>query len=73
VDIRTLPLGTRCLVDSNVLLYHISGSSLECKSFLRRIALGELEGYVTTVIIAEVLHRQMLIEAVTRGFRPARP
>jgi predicted nucleic acid-binding protein len=67
VDIKLLQPGTRCFVDSNILLYHIGGSSLECKDLLKRIANEEIEAYFTTVVIAEVLHRQMLIEAVGKG------
>ena len=67
MDIKLLPPGTGCLVDANILLYHIGGSSLECKDFLQRIANEELEAYLTTIIIAEALHRQMLIEAVSKG------
>lgn len=67
MDIKLLPPQSRCLVDANILLYHIGGSSLECKDFLRRVADEEIEAHLTTVIVAEVLHRQMLIEAVAKG------
>ena len=67
MDIKLLPPRSRCLVDANILLYHIGGSSLECKDFLRRVADEEVEAYLTTVIAAETLHRQMLIEAVAKG------
>lgn len=67
MDIKLLPPQTRCLVDVNILLYHIGGSSPECKDFLRRVANEEIEAHLTTVIVAEVLHRQMLIEAVAKG------
>ena len=40
---------------------------MECKDFLDRIADGEVVACLTTVIVAEVLHRQMLIEAVDGG------
>ena len=67
MDISLLPSGTRCLVDANILIYHIAGSSLQCKDFLQRVAGEEVEAYLTTTIIAEVLHRQMLIEALAKG------
>jgi predicted nucleic acid-binding protein len=67
VDIKLLPPQSRCLVDANILLYHIGGSSLECKDFLQRVANEEIEAHLTTIIVAEVLHRQMLIEAVAKG------
>lgn len=67
MDIKLLPPQSRCLVDANILLYHIGGSSLECRDFLQRVADEEIEAHLTTVIVAEVLHRQMLIEAVAKG------
>ena len=67
MDIKLLPPRSSCLVDANILLYHIGGSSVECKDFLRRVADEEIEAHLTTVIVAEVLHRQMLIEAVAKG------
>lgn len=67
MDIKLLPPQSRCLVDANILLYHIGGSSLECKDFLQRVANEEIEAHLTTIIVAEVLHRQMLIEAVAKG------
>lgn len=67
MDIKLLPPQCGCLVDANILLYHIGGSSLECKDFLQRVANEEIKAYLTTIIVAEALHRQMLIEAVARG------
>lgn len=67
MDIKRLSAQTRCLVDANILIYHIGGSSLECKDFLQRVADEELEAYLTNTTIAEVLHRQMLIDAVSKG------
>lgn len=67
MDINGLPAQTRCLVDANILIYHIGGSSLECQDFLKRVADEELGAYLTNIIIAEVPHRQMLIEAVIKG------
>ena len=67
MDINLIPPGTRCLVDANILIYHIAGSSLHCKDFLEKVAGEEVEAYLTTTIIAEVLHRQMLVEAVAKG------
>ncbi|MGH9823873.1 MAG: hypothetical protein ACREDR_11560 [Blastocatellia bacterium] len=67
MDIKLLPSGSACLIDANILLYHIAGSSLECKEFLRRVASRDVEAFVTTTIVAEALHRQMLLEAVGKG------
>lgn len=67
MDIKTLPIGTRCLVDANILIYFLGGVSLDCKDFLLRVAGGEVEAWVTTAVIAEVMHRRMMAEAVGKG------
>lgn len=67
MDINDIPAGSRCLVDANILIYHLNGTSPACRDFLYRIAAGEFEAYLTTTIIAEALHRQMLIDAVSKG------
>lgn len=67
MDISSLPAGSRCLVDANILIYHLDELSLDCKAFLTRVARREVEAHITTVIVAEVLHRQMLTEAVSKG------
>jgi predicted nucleic acid-binding protein len=67
VDIKLIPATTSLLIDANIFIYHLSGSSAECTDFLKRVALGEIEAYVTTSILAEVLHRRMTSEALTKG------
>lgn len=67
MDINSLPVGSRCLVDANIFLYHLADSSNECTEFLNHVARREVEAYITTVIVAEALHRQMMTEAVSRG------
>ena len=67
MDIKLLPAGTMCLVDANIFVYHLGLQGGDCTGFFDRVASGEVDAYVTTVIIAESLHRQMLIEAVGKG------
>jgi predicted nucleic acid-binding protein len=66
VDINSLPAGTRALVDANIFIYYLGGLSADCKEFLRRVALGDVEAHITTGIIAETLHRRMVAEAITK-------
>jgi predicted nucleic acid-binding protein len=74
VDIKSLPAGTRCLVDANIFIYHFGLSSSESTDFLARVASREVEAHVTTTIIAEVLHRRMTAEAITKGLiSPGKP
>ena len=67
MDIKLLPADARCLIDANIFIYHLGQLSDDCKSFFNRIGRGEVEAHITTIIIAEILHRQMIIEAVTKG------
>lgn len=74
MDIKTIPPGTHVLVDANIFIYFLSGLSQECYDFLRRVTLGEVHAHVTTTIIAEVLHRRMTSEAITKGLiTPGKP
>lgn len=67
MHIESIPAGTRCLIDANILIFHLTGASEECRDLLFRIAKGDLAAHLTTTVIAEVLHRMMLIEAVSKG------
>lgn len=67
MDINQLPKGSRCLVDANILIYYLGGLSIEIREFLHRVIDGEIEAYINTVVVAEILHRRMLAEAITKG------
>lgn len=71
MDIKLIPATTTLLIDANILIYHLGDSSAECTDFLKRVALGEIEAYVTTTILAEVLHRRLISEALAKGLIPA--
>jgi len=64
VDTNAIPPGTVCLIDANIFIYHLGGRSEDCTSVLCRVARGEIHAYVTTIVIAEVLHRRMVGEAI---------
>lgn len=58
--------GTRVFVDSNIFIYHFSNFepfAVSCLPFLQRIEDGDIFGYTSSVVLAEVLHRLMVIEA----------
>jgi predicted nucleic acid-binding protein len=67
VDIKSLPQGARCLVDANIFIYHFGALSAECTDFLTRVARREIEAQITTIVVAEVLHRRMVAEALSKG------
>ena len=62
-----LPAGQTVFIDANIFIYHFTGLSQECSSFLERCERGELWGVTAVHILLEVLRRLMMIEAVTKG------
>ena len=59
--------GARIFVDSTVLIYHFTGSSIECKNFLSRCERTDLRGMTSVIVLAEVAHRMMMMEALSKG------
>jgi len=64
--------GDSVFVDANVFIYHFGGRSPECKVFLERCARRELLGHTSALILAEVLHRLMIAEAIAKGLVTAK-
>lgn len=64
--------GDSVFVDANIFIYHFGGHSLQCKAFLERCARRELRGYTATPVLAEVLHRLMVAEAIMKGLVTAK-
>jgi predicted nucleic acid-binding protein len=55
------------LIDANIFIYHFGALSAECTDFLARVARREVEAHITTIVVAEVLHRRMVAEALSKG------
>lgn len=60
--------GETVFIDANIFIYHFTGASEESTLFLKRCEEGELTGVTGINILIELLHRLMLIEAITKGF-----
>ncbi|MEX1244526.1 MAG: type II toxin-antitoxin system VapC family toxin [Thermoanaerobaculia bacterium] len=58
--------GSRVFIDSTIFIYHFTGVSAECRRFLERCSRTEIRGITSVVALAEVAHRLMMIEALTR-------
>ena len=58
--------GDRVFIDANIFIYNFGAHSPECKDVLLRCAKGELLGITSTFILAEVLHRLMIAEAIEK-------
>ena len=67
LPLTELPAGQTVFIDANIFIYHFTGLSQECSAFLGRCERGELWGVTAVHILLEVLHRLMMIEAVTKG------
>lgn len=60
---------TRVFIDSNIFIYHFSNFepfAASCLKLFQRIEDGDISGYTSTVVLAEVLHRLMVIEAAKK-------
>ena len=61
-----LPDGARIFVDANILIYHFSGISLECRAFLQRCESRQVEAFTGVHIVLEVTHRLLILEALQK-------
>jgi predicted nucleic acid-binding protein len=62
--------GSRVFVDSTIFIYHFTRASHDCRRFLERCEKGEVKASTSVVVVAEVAHRLMMIEAVAKGLLP---
>ena len=72
-DLTALPSGARVFIDANIFIYHFTRIPLTatCTAFLQRVEAGDLQGVTSVIILAEVAHRLMILEAIrTLGFSP---
>ena len=58
--------GAGLFVDANIFVYHFVGASSQCTALLRRCELGNVQASTSALVLAEVCHRLMMIEAVER-------
>ena len=65
--LEAVPAGMRVTVDATVFIYHFTATSPSCRNFLARCETGDVRGVTSTVIIAEISHRLMMLEARARG------
>ncbi len=62
-DLTLLPSGTSVFVDTNIFDLHFQGRSQACTDFLERIANDEIDAYVNTQVLSDLLHKLMTAEA----------
>jgi len=67
VSLDDIPAGSRCVVDTNVLLYAEHAASAQAQRFIRRSAGGEISAILPQTVWQELAHKLMLAEAQSRG------
>jgi predicted nucleic acid-binding protein len=68
--LKEIETGAAVFIDANIFLYHYAGISEDCTEFLGRCASGELKGTTAAHLVAEVLHRAMIMEAMAKNLAP---
>lgn len=58
-----VPSGVDLFVDSNILIYALTGVSAECLDFVRRFVEGEITAYASADVLSDVVHRLILADA----------
>jgi predicted nucleic acid-binding protein len=56
------------VIDTNILVYATQQRSRECEQLLARCARGEVRGVVPISVVAELMHRLMVLEARENGW-----
>jgi predicted nucleic acid-binding protein len=67
MQLEDVPNGEQIFVDANILIYHFSGISSACRTFLRRCESRQVEAFTGVHILLEVAHRLMMLEALHTG------
>jgi predicted nucleic acid-binding protein len=65
--LESIAPGSQVFLDATIFIYHVTGQSLQCRRLLERCEQGDLAGVTCAPVVAEVAHRLMMIEAVSRG------
>ena len=67
MQLEDVPNGEQIFVDANILIYHFSGISSACRTFLQRCESKQVEAFTGVHILLEVTHRLMVLEALHKG------
>ena len=62
-----VPNGTNVFIDANVLVYGLTGTSAQCKTFLERCSREEVTGITLFEIVNNATHSFMKAEAVQKA------
>jgi predicted nucleic acid-binding protein len=65
--IDNLPDKSSVFIDANIFIYHFAGVSNQCTNILYKVMNRTVDSIVSTIVIAEVIHRRMIAEAIDNG------
>ncbi len=71
--IEEIPDHSPVFVDANIVLYAVQHLSPSCRAFLARCEVGLVEAHLSTVVLAEIVHRRMAQEAQALGLAGPNP
>ena len=66
MTLAEIPEASTVFIDANVFVYHFVGASPQCSVLLARCETSEVRGATSALVLAEVAHPLMMIEAVER-------
>jgi len=64
----SVPYGSDLLMDTNVFVYGLTGSSPQCTVLLERCSREEVTGITLFEVVHESTHKFMIAEAEQKGF-----
>jgi predicted nucleic acid-binding protein len=70
----SVPSGAALFLDANTLIYHFTGDPRygpACTQLLKRVELGDLHGFTSAHVLADVAHRVMPVEVIQQKGWPA--
>jgi predicted nucleic acid-binding protein len=65
-DLALLPAGASVFVDTNIFYLHFQLRSLTCTNFFSRVENKEIDAYVNTQVLSDLLHKLMIAEAFNK-------
>ena len=68
-SLGSFPAGERVFADSNILTYHLLGDPVHggsCRAFIARVEEGEVEGWVSPIVVSETVFNFIKASVVKR-------
>ncbi|GAB1350187.1 hypothetical protein MASR1M107_24020 [Ignavibacteriales bacterium] len=67
MNLTMIEASDNLMLDANIILYAIQQKSLQCTELINRISSGEINCFISTHVLAEVMHVLMIEEARKLG------